>query len=473
MGLQLYNTLTRRVEPFAPLHPPRVTLYTCGPTVWNYAHIGNFRTFLFQDVLRRWLERSGYEVLHIMNLTDVDDRTIKAAAEAGKSLLEHTEPFTKAFFEDRDFLRIRPADVYPLATKTIPAMLRLVQGLLDKGVAYKGEDGSVYFAIDKFPTYGRLSRLDAREIKVGARVASDEYAKENPSDFALWKRADALDEQVGAAWDAPFGRGRPGWHLECSAMSLDEIGRRLGVQTLDIHAGAVDLIFPHHENEIAQSEAVTGQPFARMWIHGAFLNVRGTKMSKRYGNFLTARDLKDGRVDPTAIRLLTFQTHYRKELDYNDEALTAARDNSRRLGAFRDRLFERATGAEDDSSFAVLAAETERRFREALDDDLNAPRAIAAINDFVTEGNRLLDGGARPGPTSRAVWDLMDGILDVCPAAQAVDQELARWVEERLATRKAARQARNFAEADRIRDELRARGVEMEDTPQGTKWRQI
>jgi cysteinyl-tRNA synthetase len=210
-----------------------------------------------------------------------------------------------------------------------------------------------------------------------------------------------------------------------------------------------------------------------MWIHGAFLNVRGTKMSKRYGNFLTARDLKDGRVDPTAIRLLTFQTHYRKELDYNDEALTAARDNSRRLGAFRDRLFERATGAEDDPSFAALAAETEPRFREALDDDLNAPRAIAAINDFVTEGNRLLDGGARPGPTSRAVWDLMDGILDVCPAAQAVDQELARWVEERLATRKAARQARNFAEADRIRDELRARGVEMEDTPQGTKWRQI
>jgi cysteinyl-tRNA synthetase len=471
MALQLYNTLTRSVEPFVPLHPPRVTLYTCGPTVWNYAHIGNFRTFLFQDVLRRWLERSGYDVLHIMNLTDVDDRTIKAAAAAGKSLSAHTEPFTQAFFEDRDFLRIRPAHVYPRATTSIPAMVRLVQQLLDKGVAYKGEDGSVYFAIDRFPTYGRLSRLDTREIKVGARVASDEYAKENPSDFALWKKADALDEQVGAAWDAPFGRGRPGWHLECSAMSLDEIGRRFGVQTLDIHAGGVDLIFPHHEDEIAQSEAVTGQPFARVWLHGAFLNVRGTKMSKRYGNFLTARDLKEGEVDPGAIRLLTFQTHYRKELEYNDDALAGAREMSRRFGAFRDRLLKLGTETDDPAPFAALAADAERRFREALDDDLNAPRAVAAVNDFVTEGNRLMDGGARPGRQTSATWDLMDGVLDAGPSVEAVDAELARWVEERLTARATARRARDFTEADRIRDELRARGIEIEDTPQGTKWR--
>ncbi len=471
MTLQLYNTLTRSIEPFAPLHPPRVTLYTCGPTVWNYAHIGNFRTFLFQDVLRRWLERSGYAVLHIMNLTDVDDRTIKAAAAAGKSLIDHTEPYTQAFFEDRDFLRILPAHVYPRATQTIPVMIRLVQGLLDKGVAYKGEDGSVYFAIDRFPTYGRLSRLDSREIKVGARVSSDEYAKENPSDFALWKAADALDEQVGAAWDAPFGRGRPGWHLECSAMSLDEIGRRFGVETLDIHAGGVDLIFPHHENEIAQSEGLTGQSFSRFWVHGAFLNVRGTKMSKRYGNFLTARDLKDGGLDPGAIRLLTFQTHYRKELDYNDDALAAARDNSRRLGAFRDRLTEQAIDGADDPAFAALAAQAEQRFRAALDDDLNAPRAVAALNHFVSEGNRLLDAGTRAGHQARAAWDVMDGVLDACPAAAVVDAELARWVEDRLAARRAARQARDFAAADRIREELRARGILIEDTPQGTKWR--
>ena len=469
MTLRLYNTLTRALEPLVPLAPPRVTLYTCGPTVWNYAHIGNFRTFLFEDLLRRWLEHSGYDVFHIMNLTDVDDRTIKAAAAAGKPLTAHTEPFAQAFFEDRDFLRLEPAHVYPRATGSIAAMVALVERMLAAGVAYQGEDRSVYFAIGRFPTYGRLSRLDTREIKVGARVASDEYAKENPSDFALWKAADATDEQVGAAWDAPFGRGRPGWHLECSAMSLAEIGRRFDVQTLDIHAGGVDLIFPHHEDEIAQSEAATGQPFARLWMHGAFLNIRGTKMSKRYGNILTARDLKEEGVDAGAIRLLTFQTHYRKELDYNDDALAGARDASRRLGVFRDRLLA-AAGA-GDARFDALAAQVEQRFREALDDDLNAPRALAAVNEFATHGNRLMDAGAHPGPGAIATWRLIDAVLDVCPSPQAHDPEFAKGVEERIAARNAARAVRNFVEADRIRDELRARGVEIEDTPQGTKWR--
>src|SRR5437588_967190 len=300
MTLALYNTLSRRVEPFAPLAPPRVTLYTCGPTVWNYAHIGNFRTFLFEDLLRRYLEFSGYDVFHIMNLTDVDDRTIKAAAAAGKRLEAHTAPFVEAFFGDCDYLRIRKAHAYPRATQSVPAMVRLVQRLLDTGFAYRGEDGSVYFAIAKFPGYGRLSQLDRREIKIGARVASDEYAKDDPRDFALWKRADPIDEQVGAAWDAPFGRGRPGWHLECSAMSLEQIGKCCRAETLDIHAGGVDLIFPHHEDEIAQSEAATGKPFARFWLHGEFLNVGGTKMSKRFGNFLTARDLREQGVDAAA-----------------------------------------------------------------------------------------------------------------------------------------------------------------------------
>ena len=472
MTLVLYNTLTRAAEPFAPLHPPRVTFYTCGPTVWNYAHIGNFRTFLFQDLLRRWLETSGYEVFHIMNLTDVDDRTIKAAAAAHASLAEHTEPFVRAFFEDRDFLRIRPAHVYPHATASIPAMVRLVEQLLANGVAYKGDDGSVYFAIDKFPAYGRLSRLDTREIKVGARVASDEYAKENPSDFALWKKADALDEQVGAAWDAPFGRGRPGWHLECSAMSLDEIGRRFGVRTLDIHAGGVDLIFPHHEDEIAQSEAVTGEPFARTWVHGAFMQVGGTKMSKRFGNFLTVRDLQVEGVDAGTFRLLVFQTHYRKELDYNDAALAAARDGSRRLDIFRERLGT-AGGADEEERFRTLALALKARVTEALDDDLNAPRALAALFDFVTEGNRLLDAGAKPGPSVLAAWRWVDGVLDLCPSSAPVDDALGQWVEERIAARARARGVRNFTEADRLREELRARGIEIEDTPGGTKWRRL
>src|SRR3954468_3635523 len=265
MSLRLYNTLSRQVELFQPLQKGRVSLYTCGPTVYNYAHIGNFRTFLFEDLLRRWLEASGYEVYHIMNLTDVDDRTIAAARQKGLSLRDHVDPFARAFQEDRDWLRIVAAHEEPRATEYIPAMIHLIEGLLAKGIAYRGEDGSVYFSIAKFPAYGRLSRLDTRELRPGGseRVTADEYAKEDARDFVLWKAAKPEDEAVGAAWDAPFGRGRPGWHLECSAMAREYLG-----DTIDIHAGGVDLIFPHHEDEIAQSEAANGKPFARLWLHG-------------------------------------------------------------------------------------------------------------------------------------------------------------------------------------------------------------
>ncbi|MGH7532461.1 MAG: cysteine--tRNA ligase, partial [Gemmatimonadales bacterium] len=290
MALRLHNTLTRALYPFLPLHPGRASLYTCGPTVYNYAHIGNFRTFLFEDLLRRWLEASGYDVFHVMNLTDVDDKTIKGALAAKTPLRTYTDQFAKAFFEDCEYLRIRPAHAYPRATEFIAPMVALVESLLQKGVAYKGEDGSVYFAIARFPAYGRLSRLDTRELKTGAseRVSADEYAKEDARDFVLWKAAKPEDEQVGAAWDAPFGRGRPGWHLECSAMALDLLGKHWGVDVLDLHAGGVDLIFPHHEDEIAQSCAHTGKPeFARYWLHGEFLTMAGTKMSKRFGNILT------------------------------------------------------------------------------------------------------------------------------------------------------------------------------------------
>ncbi len=478
MTLELYNTLTRRVEPFAPLAapPPRArgTLYTCGPTGWNFAHIGNFPTFLFVDLLRRHLEYSGYDVFHIMNLTDVDDRTIKAAAAAGKRLAEHTAPFVEAFFADRDYLRIKPAHVYPRATATVPAMVRLVERLLERGVAYKGDDGSIYFAIAKFPTYGRLSRLDTRELKVGARVASDEYAKDDPRDFALWKKAEPVDEQVGAAWDAPFGRGRPGWHLECSAMSLEQIEQCCRTQTLDIHAGGVDLIFPHHEDEIAQSEAATGEPFARFWVHGEFLNVRGTKMSKRFGNFLTARDLREQGVDAAAVRLLFWQTHYRKALDFTDEALAGAAAGVKRLGEFYERLLrdgERAAGGA--GRLVELATKFEADFRAALDDDLNAPRACAALFELVHEGHAALDAGARGAGPARAALDRALGVLDILPTAKERDPGLARWVEERIAARDKARKAKDFKEADRIRAELKARGVEIDDTPSGTLWRTV
>src|SRR5438093_9512391 len=473
MTLALFNTLTRRVAPFQPLVGKRVTLYTCGPTVWNYAHIGNFRTFLFEDLLRRYLAYSGYDVFHIMNLTDVDDRTIKAAAAAGKRLDEHTAPFVQAFFEDRDYLRIAPAHVYPRATQSVPAMVRLVERLLERGIAYKGDDGSIYFAIAKFPTYGRLSRLETRELKVGARVASDEYAKDDPRDFALWKKAEPIDEQVGAAWDAPFGRGRPGWHLECSAMSLEQIEKCCHAETLDIPAGGVDLIFPHHEDEIPQSEAATGKPFARFWLHGEFLNVRGTKMSKRFGNFLTARDLRDQGVDAAAVRLLFWQTHYRKALDFSDEALAAAGQGVKRLGEFRDRLVRAGGPATPDGRLAALAARFESDFRAALDDDLNAPRACAALFELVHDGNGALDAGAAGGAVARDALDRAMAVLDVLPTPRAVEPGFAGWVDERIAARDKARGAKDFREADRIRAELKAKGVEIEDTPSGTKWRMV
>src|SRR6266700_2039453 len=462
MTLALYNTLSRRVEPITPLAPPRVTLYTCGPTVWNYAHIGNFRTFLFEDLLRRYLAYSGYDVFHIMNLTDVDDRTIKAAAAAGKRLTEHTAPFVQAFFEDRDYLRITPAQVYPRATESVPAMVRLVERLLERGVAYKGEDGSIYFAIAKFPSYGRLSRLDTRELKIGARVASDEYAKDDP-----------VDEQVGAAWDAPFGRGRPGWHLECSAMSLEQVEKCCRAETLDIHAGGVDLIFPHHEDEIAQSEAATGKPFARFWLHGEFLNVRGTKMSKRFGNFLTARDLRDQGVDAAAVRLLFWQTHYRKALDFTDDALAAAGAGVKRLGEFSERVKQETGKGKREGKLTELATAFEADFRAALDDDLNAPRACAALFEFVHEGNAALDARAPGAGVAGDVLDRAMAVLDVLPTAKAVDSELARWIQDRIAARDKARKSKDFREADRIRAELAARAVEIEDTPSGTKWRLV
>lgn len=480
MTLQLFNTMTRRVEAFTPLTPGRVSLYTCGPTIWNYAHIGNFRTFLFEDLLRRWLEASGYTVFHIMNLTDVDDRTIQAAAKAGVSLKAHVEPYAQAFFADRDYLRILPAHAYPRATEFIAPMIALVESLLAKGVAYRGDDGSVYFAIARFPAYGRLSQLDHRELRTGAsgRVSSDEYDKEDARDFVLWKAAQPDDEAVLAAWDAPFGRGRPGWHLECSAMALDLLRKKWGGDVLDIHAGGVDLIFPHHEDEIAQSCAHTGQAdFARVWMHAEFLNIRGSKMSKRFGNITTARDLREDGIDAAALRLFFFQTHYRQKLDLNDESLAQATTALRRLGDFAVRLGgapAASSGAVAEGATAELAGAAgllREQFRAALDDDLNAPRAVAALFDFVTAGNRALDRGAEAPVVVREVFGWATGVLDVLPTAREADAGLAAWVEERIQARRAARQARDFARADAIRDEVAGRGVTLEDGPGGTKWR--
>src|SRR5215212_215016 len=307
---RLFNTMTRSVEPFAPADGGTVRIYSCGPTVYNPAHLGNFRTFLFADLLRRTLRLRGWHVRQVMNITDVDDKIIKRAAEQRKTIREVTEPVTDIFLADRDYLRIQPAEVYPKATDYVPQMIRLVERLIACNVAYQAEDGSVYFAIDRFPSYGRLSRLDRREVRAGARVAQDDYAKENAQDFALWKAAKPEDEESGAAWDSPWGRGRPGWHLECSAMAMKYLG-----ETLDIHCGGIDLIFPHHEDEIAQSEGATGKPFSRFWCHGEFLLTEGSKMAKRLGNVATVQDLRDQGVPAAAFRHFVFSTHYRKQLN--------------------------------------------------------------------------------------------------------------------------------------------------------------
>jgi cysteinyl-tRNA synthetase len=406
----------------------------------------------------------------------VDDRTIGAAHSAGITLGEHTAPFIREFFEDRDYLRIRPAHVYPRATESIESMVSLVERLLERAVAYRGEDGSVYFAVSRFQPYGRLARLDKRGLKVGARVASDEYGKEDIRDFALWKTASEADEAVGAAWDAPFGRGRPGWHLECSAMALHEIRSRFGVETLDIHAGGVDLIFPHHENEIAQAEGATDQPFARWWLHGEFLLMDDTKMSKRYGNVLTARDLQEHGIDGAAVRMLVFSTHYRQQLSFTEEALAGAAEGVRRLGEFATRLGELAAGATDGGPADPPGpvAELRRDFLVAMDNDLNSPRALGAVFSFARTANRELDQGRWRAGEARAAQDALGQtmeVLDVLPSVRQVDRGLEQWIDEQIAARERARRAGDYRTADAIRAKVAERGIELEDTSQGTRWR--
>ncbi|MEN9791726.1 MAG: hypothetical protein RLZZ63_1384 [Gemmatimonadota bacterium] len=463
---RLFNTLSRTLEPFAPADGQTVRLYTCGPTVYNPAHLGNFRTFLFEDLMRRAIRLRGWQVEQVMNLTDVDDKIIVRAAQQGKTIREITDPVVEGFHADRRYLRIEDAEHYPRATAYIPEMIALVERLIANGVAYQAEDGSVYFAIDRFPSYGRLSRLDTREIQSGARVAQDDYAKENAQDFALWKAAKPEDEACGAAWDSPWGRGRPGWHLECSAMAMALLG-----ETLDIHAGAVDLIFPHHEDEIAQSEAATGKPFARCWCHGEFLLTDGAKMAKRVGNVQNVADLRTNGVSGAAVRHFVFSTHYRKQLNLAADALEGSIEAVRRLRDFADRLAS-ATGGTAALEDAADVLET--AVREAMADDLDAPAAVAALFEFVRAANRELDrGGREAGPLTRAreVFALVDGVLDLIPEPAQADAELAAWVEERLAARREARARRDFGTADAIRDELTARGIVLEDAGGTTRWK--
>jgi cysteinyl-tRNA synthetase len=465
---RLYNTLSRSIESFEPSDGQTVRMYTCGPTVYKPAHLGNFRTFMFEDLLRRVIALRGWKLVQVMNLTDVDDKIIKSASEQGITISEVTAPVVQTFNTDRAFLRIQDAEVYPRATDHIPEMLDIVRRLVDRGLAYLADDGTVYFAIDKFKDYGKLSRLDTREVRAGARVLQDDYSKENAQDFALWKAAKPEDEATGAAWDSPWGRGRPGWHLECSAMAMKYLG-----ETLDIHCGGIDLIFPHHEDEIAQSEGATTKPFSRFWCHGEFLLTDGSKMAKRLGNVATVQDLRDQGIPAAAFRHFVFSTHYRKQLNMSGEALEASMEGVRRVGDFAERL---AAAKAATPELEKIADDAETEVLAALFDDLNAPIALGALFTFIRKANAELDRHGvdrRALERAREVFARINSVLDVIPEATDTDPELAGWVEEKLAARKNARARREFSQADAIRSEIEARGVAIEDTPTGTKWKKL
>jgi cysteinyl-tRNA synthetase len=479
MALRLYNTLTRRLEEFEPLKEGRVTMYTCGPTVYDRAHIGNFRTFLFEDILRRYLKWKGYDVVQVRNLTDVDDRTIHAAMEKGIGLRELTEPYVEAFLEDSDRLGLERAEHYPRATDYVPQMIELVRRLEERGLAYVA-DGSVYFDISKFPDYGALAQLDAASLSEGERVSGDqEYAKEDARDFVLWKGGRRPEEGDVAVWDSPWGSGRPGWHLECSVMAVHHLG-----QPIDIHSGGVDLIFPHHTNEIAQAEGAAGVPFARYWLHAKHALLDGRKMSKSEGNYLTLDDLIERGYPPSAIRRLLVSGHYRAELNFTLSGLEDAARSVERLMEFRRRLESGgACGAGATATrLPELAEEAIGSFEAALDDDLNIAEAWAALFQFVREGNAELDRAGERVPAAEAEAALkavesMDRVFGVLALAErereSVSEEKRRWIEEQLAARAAARAAGDYARADEIRAALAGAGVEVEDTPAGSRWKLV
>ena len=493
MPLSFYNTLTRSLEEFRPLEEGRVGLYACGPTVYQLPHIGNYRTFLFNDVLHRYLEWKGYEVRFVMNLTDVDDKIIRNAHEAGVTIDEYTAPHIEGFLHELQRLGARAADVYPRATESIDAMRHLVDRLLANGHAYTTEDGSVFFDISSFDDYGKLSRIPLDEVRAGERVAEDAYEKADARDFALWKGVKDVDREVGAVWEGPGGHGaegdgvegdgvegegvalpgRPGWHLECSAMSMQHLG-----ETFDIHTGGEDLVFPHHEDEIAQSEGATGKPFVRYWLHARHLMLETEKMSKSLGNVVRLGDVLEAGYSPAAVRYLLMTAHYRRELRFSWDGLDDARAAIRRITDFRDRLEAVATA--DDAPASDLPAIADRAlaaFEAGMDDDLNTPAALAALFTFVRETNAALDRGAvRPADLQRtrdalAAMDDVLGILELVDRDSGPDEELAAWVEQKLADRQQARKDRDFARADAIRDELVEAGIVVEDTPQGARWK--
>lgn len=460
--MNFYNSMSRNKESVVPIEDGHVRMYTCGPTVYNFAHIGNFRAYTFEDILRRAIQFNGCRVTQVMNLTDVDDKTIRGAKAAGIPLKTFTAPFIQAFFEDLKTINIQPAEVYPAATDHIPEMIEIVARLFEKGLAYQSEDGSVYFSVSRLPQYGRLAHLDREHLRVGARVADDEYEKEGYGDFALWKAYEASDGDV--VWDSPWGRGRPGWHLECSAMAMKYLG-----DTFDIHTGGIDNLFPHHENEIAQTEGATGKTFVNLWMHCAHLRVNGEKMSKSLGNFFTLRDLIGKGYTGREIRYVLINGHYRQALNFTFDALAAARSSLARIDECVDALEELAAAQRGvDASNACLAD-----FTTAINDDLNIPEAFAALFALVRESNVALSQGAVKPQDAAAilgVFDKMDTVLGVVRFGRAQkDDGVPAEIQALVDARAAARTAKQWAESDRLRDELAAKGWEVRDSKEGQK----
>ncbi|HII30289.1 TPA: cysteine--tRNA ligase [Candidatus Woesearchaeota archaeon] len=468
--LKLFNTMTRRKEVFKPIKPGFVGIYTCGPTIYNFAHIGNYRAYIFEDQLKRYLKYRDFDVKQVMNLTDVDDKTIRDSQKEGIKLKDFTDRYGKAFFEDIDALNIDKAEVFPAATEHINEMIDLIKRLLEKGYAYRGEDGSIYYSIARFKDYGKLSHIDVSGLKAGARVKQDEYDKEHVSDFVLWKAYDQADGDV--FWETELGKGRPGWHIECSAMSMKYLGEHF-----DIHTGGVDNMFPHHENEIAQSEAATGKTFVNYWLHCAHLIVDGKKMSKSLGNFYTLRDVFSRGYKARAVRYLLLSTHYRQQLNFTFEGVDAADTALEKIISFKRRLEEiKEKGADvdkkTDKKTADIIKKAKHDFEAAMDDDLNISVALSAVFDMMKDANTLIMeaslGSADAEAFIEAVkkFDEVIGVL-AYDKKEELDEELQALIKKR----EEARKNKNWKEADRIRTLLKEKGILLDDTKEGVRWK--
>jgi len=463
MALTVYNTLHRQKEVFKPISRDNVRIYHCGPTVYNYAHVGNFRAYIFEDLLKRYLIYKGYKVTQVMNITDVDDKIIQKCYETGEDIREYTEKYTRAFFEDMDLLNIDKPDVFPKATEHISEMVGLVKKLLDKGLAYRVDDGNIFFKINAFKNYGKLQNLDKSQMKPGSRVDSDEYDKESAHDFALWKSYKEEDGRI--CWETELGKGRPGWHIECSAMSMKYLG-----ESFDIHTGGVDNLFPHHENEIAQSEGATGKPFVKYWMHCEHLLWDNTKMSKSLGNIKYPRRLVEKGYSAASVRYTLLSTHYRQKLNFTLEMLDASEKTLKRIRDFLyelDHVGDGESHAEVNESVTVLMTD----FEKAMDDDLNISPALGALFDFIRSINRLRNEGRVSSADKDTILNALkriDTVLGVIFTGNAnSDDADESWILEKIRERSKAKKEKRYADADAIRDELKSKGIELIDRPGG------